>query len=210
MELKDILPLIGVAAGWFLKEFSDGFKQRGEQRARVGKALTRLFQLHDEVRRLKMHQAFIKDRPGSWAEYEGFRVRAARRYLDQRGGVQETVQEAVDLVSSRWPFDAVDLGSVKVLLTWYYKMELSALASDPEKYVNALSSLEVGLDLADQLLRRLVLKLARLHSPITWIRVRLIWRRHQSPLAQKNREFGEQQLTELYGESETKAEPPST
>jgi hypothetical protein len=208
MDIKDILPLVGVAFGWFLKELSDGFRQSSAEHARVGKVLVLIYQLHDELRRLKIHQEFIKDRPGSWTEYEQFRVRTARRYLDQRGNIQETVAEAVDLVSGRWPFDAVELGHIKVILTWYHKTDLSALASDHDRYLKALSSLEVSLDMAEQLLRRLVLKLARMHSLFTWIRVRWDWHRQKSASAKKNREFTEQLLTDLYDGKDAKTGSP--
>src|SRR5437868_7113682 len=144
METKDILPLVGVAIGWLLKAVSDTFSHRSERHARIGKVMVRLFQLHDELRRLRMHQDYMKDRPASWEDYEKFRFRAARRYLEKRGDTSKTIDEAVDLVSGRWPFDAVDLGHIKVILTGYHSVDLAAVSSNSEKYVKALSSLEVS------------------------------------------------------------------
>lgn len=129
--------------------------------------------------------------------YEQFRVAASRRYLDQRGKTLETVSEAIDLVASRWPFDALDLDNVKVMLTWYHKTNLGALASDREKYIKMLSSLEVSLLLAEKMLRRLVLKLALLHSPLTWIRVRWNWHKHETAAAKEGQEYTEKFLAEM-------------
>jgi hypothetical protein len=37
MDAKDILPVVGVAVGWALKEFSDSFHEREQDVRRSGK-----------------------------------------------------------------------------------------------------------------------------------------------------------------------------
>ena len=199
MELKDLLPLGGVAVGWLLKELSDSIRRGAETRATLGAALLGLLDLDGELRRLGMALAFQKNRPITWEQYETIRRATARRYLT-RTDPTKAVEAAVAALARVNPVQASQLRDLPTMLAMFHATSLQALSrdADTEQYVKMLSLLEVSVDVAEHALKRTVLRLARLHGPATWLRVRWSWHRRQSRLAAKNTTFGEAMLSDLY------------
>ena len=73
MEFRYLLPLIGVAMGWLLKELSDVAANRAEERRESGVALVGLLQLEAELHRLSTFLEFQKNRKISLEQYEKVR-----------------------------------------------------------------------------------------------------------------------------------------
>lgn len=196
MNIKDLLPLVGVLVGWALKELSDYLRERGQDRKEVGRALMGLLQLNDELQRLKMYQEYRKDRASGWEQYERFRVQTAKRYLARTDPAQ-SVQSAIDVLAGHSPVDAVNVRDMAILLKLSQNLSLETVCKDDdEAYVKWLSTLETAFDVSEHILRTFILKLAWSHGPVTWLKVRLSWRRKKNELAKKNRQFLESLLDE--------------
>lgn len=199
LETKDILPLIGVLIGWLLKELSDTLRHRFQQRAELGSALVGLLQLDAELSRLSTFLEFHKNRQISWEEYEKIRQETAERYLKRTDPVK-AVESAVIQLARHDPTQASSLKDIPNLLTAFHQIGLQPISADAENYIKWLSTLEVIVQMSETILKKLILKLAWLHGPLTWCRVKLQWRRQRSSLAKKNRQFTEQLLSNLYAE----------
>src|SRR5947207_1085777 len=111
MEIRDLLPLIGVAVGWLLKELSDAARSRGEERRELGNALVGLLQLDAELHRLNTFLDFSKNRDISWEQYEKIRVETSRRYLG-RTDPSKAIEAAVVALSRRDPVRASSLRDI--------------------------------------------------------------------------------------------------
>ena len=77
---------------------------------------------------------------------------------------------------------------------------------DTDQYVKWLSFLEVSVDVAEHALKRIVLRLARLHGPATWLRVRWSWHRQKSRLAAANSKLVDEMLSEFYARADGDSE----
>lgn len=211
MELKALLPLLGVIVGWFLKELSDLVRGRAEARAVLGTVLVEMLQLDAELRRLRMALTFQKNRPISWEQYEAIRHSTATRYF-ARTDPFKAVANGVTLLARKDPVAALFLSEIPRLLEFFRATKLEPVSKEATQgdYMKALSTVEVAVDLAEKALRKLTLKLAGAHSVITWCRVRILWRRQESKLAATNEAFVESYLTELYGDAKSSSETHAT
>jgi hypothetical protein len=210
MELRDILPIIGVLIGWFLKELSDVLRHRSQERGDLGNAIVGLLQLDAELNRLTTLLQFQKNRPISWEHYEKIRCETAERYLTRTDPGKAIESAAMELARHN-PVQASLLLDIPNLLASFHKVSLQQIGAKPEDYVKLLSSLEVTLDLSETVLKKLVLKLCWLHGPVTWCRVKWMWSRRRSKLAKENQEFVEKLISGLYsGKEKEHSKPEAT
>src|SRR6266571_8571714 len=158
MEFRDLLPMIGVAIGWLLKEVSDVARYRGEERRELGNALVGLLQLDAELHRLTTFLDFQKNREISWEQYERIRVETSQRYLN-RTDPSKAIESAALALSRRDPVRASHLRDIPYLLTSFARINLEPMGSKPEDYIKWLSSLEVSVDLSATILKKFILQL---------------------------------------------------
>jgi len=206
VETKDILPLIGVLIGWLLKELSDTLRHKSQQRVELGSALVGLMQLDAELSRLSTFLEFHKNRDISWEEYEKIRRETAERYLKRTDPVK-AVESAVIQLARHDPTQASSLKDIPQLLTAFHQIGLQPISANTADYIKWLSTLEVIVQMSETVLKKLILRLAWLHGPLTWCRVKLQWRRQRSSLAKKNRQFTEQLISSLYAKKAEHSKP---
>jgi hypothetical protein len=199
MNLREVLPIAGVAIGWFLKEVSDRLRHRFTERGDLGVALVGLLRLDAELYRLSTFLEFQKSRPISWGEYEKIRKDTAERYLI-RTDPAEAIDAAARELARYDPVQATILRDVPFLLRQFHRTDLAQMDTNSESYVAWLSSIETTVQIAEIIIRKLTARLARHHGWMTWVRVRLMWRRRKSDSARKNREFAQAMISSLYGE----------
>jgi hypothetical protein len=211
MEFKDILAMVGVVIGWFLKELSDALRNRAEVRSTVGPTLVGLLQLESELHRLGLVLMFQKSRPISWEQYEAIRQATAKRYI-ARTPPHQMVEAATNALARVDPVEAAYLRELPTTLDLFHNTSLAPLAETDRHhadYVKALSVLEVSVEITEKLLRKIILRMARLHGPLTWLRIRLSWRSRRSKLAAKNQQAVERLLNEFFAAAAPPSKSPS-
>ena len=112
MDVKDLLPIIGIAAGWMLAEASAFGKRAIERKRTIGKALSALYFWFLEMVKLKTVQEQFKSMSKDVEEWERVRQLSFERHANQDVGFAERLQEAVDSIGEYYPIEAYKLRDV--------------------------------------------------------------------------------------------------
>lgn len=177
MELKDYLPLIGVAAGWLLSEGSSFGKRAIERKRTVGKAISILYFLCLEMIQLKMAQEKFKNNTSDIKEWERLRQRSLEKYTSQSPELVKRLSETADAVGEYYPIESYHLREVLNKYSFIKDKSLEPFLHDQEAYIAALSAYETGFMAYQFQLEKILRFLAFRHSKLIWIRLRLhFWR----------------------------------
>src|SRR6185312_12449406 len=153
---KFLWPLIGVLLGWLLSMISSGWKARTEKYKLLGRLLTRLMDLHGDLKKLIRVSEHIKDIAGGWSQYERLRRRIYdKHFLDNRGKLDDLPNLISDL-SNYLPFEAFALQFLSQTLIKSKDVSLDASSHDKETYVRLISMHEATMDQCEKELSKLV------------------------------------------------------
>jgi len=188
MDEKYLWPLIGVVLGWLLTGIATGWKQREENRKRVGKLLSKLMRINRQVKTLKSTSENFKDQVKTLEEFETFRSSISNRHFLEPESEIDKLIEAMDDISGIYP---VDSQGMHILLELLLKSKNASLSStlklSEDSYIKMLSAYEVVLYACQTELEKNCKWLARKHSLVTYIRVRY-WLRTKK-VSQSNSDF---------------------
>ena len=172
MDEKYIWPLVGVVLGWMLSLFASSLKERAENRRSIGRLVSKLLLIHEQVCWLKAMTEHFKDFSDSWQSYERMRKDICDRHFLEPKSHIDSLRLAIDEVSGLYPVEALSLQGLLDQLLKHKSMSLSASATSKDLYVRFLSVYEVGIDFAEDDLRKRLQRLALRHGPLTYVRVR--------------------------------------
>jgi hypothetical protein len=172
MELKDYLPLIGVAVGWSLNEAGTFAKRAIERKRIVGKAIALLYFLCLEMVQLKSVQESFKNMSSDVKEWERLRKRSFEKYTLNDPEFLKKLEATVDSIAEFYPLKAYELRELLAKYQFIKSKSLEVFTPAPEVYVAALSSYETGFLIYQHQLERLLRFLAYRHSKATWLRIR--------------------------------------
>ena len=196
MDEKVLWSLAGIALGWLLNQTSAAIKERTQTRQDLGRVISSLMLLYLELDRVYRQQNFYKDQLASWEAYEKYRAESSARLIGKDVELGEPFDSVINTVAAYAPMHAVSLQHVRGFLGRFRAFDLSPMASDRDKYIKILSSLEVGYELTQRLLERTLRRLSWKHGVDTWIRVGWHMRRHRKGV-DKNAPFITKLLTEI-------------
>lgn len=177
MDLKDLLPLLGIAIGWLLAEGSAYGKRTIERKRTVGKALSVLYFLFMEMVQLKIAQEQFKNITTDVKEWERLRQRSFEKYTSQDVGALARLNTTADSLGEYYPIEAYKLREVISKYQFIKSKKLDSFTRSNELYVATLSGYELGY-LANQYQLELLIRfLAFRQSKLLWIRIRFhFWR----------------------------------
>ena len=81
MQEQYLWPLVGVALGWFLSLFAATIKDRIEDRRKLGRLVSKLMVVHDQLDTLMVVTEKIKEKVDGWESYERMRKGITERHF---------------------------------------------------------------------------------------------------------------------------------
>ena len=171
--MDDMLPLVGVFAGWFLSEASSYLKRRQERFKSLGKAVAVLYYLNMEMVQVRHAFENFKNMSADLADWERYRKKAFAKYADTSDSFSLKIEEAIGYVSEFYPMDAYELRDVFFKYQFYKTKDFASLVSkNSELYLKILSQYELGYLTYQYVFERSLLKLAFRHSLTEWARMK--------------------------------------
>ncbi|MDD2468076.1 MAG: hypothetical protein PHI97_29205 [Desulfobulbus sp.] len=171
MEDKYLYPIIGIALGWFLKELSTAFQSSQESKRRLGRAISSLAYLNQEMILIQGQFEVFKDLSDSHQEYERFRQYILRKYPRRDAAYVEQIKESISTVAELSPLTALNLEGIVNRYWFLQEAKLTETSKDYELYIYQLSSLEVGFELYQKEMEKILRKIAFMHGINTWAQV---------------------------------------
>lgn len=191
MEDKYLYPIIGIALGWFLKELSTAFQSSQESKRRLGRAISSLAYLNQEMILIQGHFEVFKDLSDSHQEFERFRQYILRKYPRRDEAYVEQIKESIATVAELSPLTALNLHGIINRYWFLQEAKLTEASKDYELYIYQLSSLEVGFELYQKEMEKVLRKLAFKHGIRTWAQVLYESRRMRKNRLDKTESFGQ-------------------
>jgi hypothetical protein len=177
MELKDFLPLFGIAVGWLLAEGSAFGKRAIERKRTIGKSLSVLYFLFMEMVQLKMAQEGFKNLGNDVKEWERLRQRSFEKYTSQDAAFVERLNTAVDSLGEYYPIEAYKLREILTKYQFVKSKKLDVVTTNPSLYITTLSTYELGYMAHQYQLELIIRFLAFRQSKLLWARIRYkFWR----------------------------------
>lgn len=168
---KYFWPLVGVLLGWILSAISSGWKSRTERLKFLGRLLTRLLDVHGDLKTLISVSESVKDIAGGWEQYEPLRQRIYQVHFLDSSVKANDVTDLISNLAGYLPLEAAKLQKISHALLKSKNLKLDASAKEPETYIRLLSMHEAGLDQCEKELRRIVHAIAWKHGAITRLKL---------------------------------------
>lgn len=173
MELKEVLPILGVALGWGLSELGGAIKARDARSRAIKQSITALYKLNFEMLQIKMAQEFYKNSsPSSLAEWERGRQRSFEQYSDMSDETKNKIREAISLISQEYPLLAFRLGESIKQYEFIRNRKLDSFVDKQDIYMKMLSGFEVGQLAAQHVVEKTIFVLALKADLILWIKLK--------------------------------------
>ncbi len=174
MEIKEILPIFGVALGWGLSELGGAIKARAARARTIRKSITALYKLNFEMLQIKMAQEFYKsNNPSSLPEWEKGRQRSFEQYSDITDETKKNIDEAVSLISQEYPLIAFRLGEAINKYNFLKSRKLDSFVEKQEDYMKLLSGFELSQVSAQYIVEKTVFNLAFKVDIVLWAQLKL-------------------------------------
>ena len=174
MELKEVLPILGVAVGWGLSELGGAIKVRAARGRAIREAITALYKLNFEMLQIKMAQEFYKNsNPSSLVEWERGRQRSFEQYSDLSDETKKKIDNAVCLISQEYPLLAFRLGEAINKYNFLRNRKLDSFVEKKEVYMKMLSGFEVGQIASQHIVENTIFKLAFKVDIALWMQLKL-------------------------------------
>jgi len=177
LDEKYLWPLVGVALGWFLSAFSAAVKDRAEERRKLGRLISKLLLISDQIDTLIAVTEKFKDHVDGWESYEQMRKRVTERHFLEPASHVESLRASIDELAGTLPVEAVSLHSFIDMLLNNKVASLKALSKSHDLYVRGISVYEAGMQLMQRDLDKRIRRLALRHGLETYARVLLADRR---------------------------------
>jgi len=171
VDEKYIWPLVGVVLGWLLTQLASGMKDRAEDRRKVGRLLSSLLLIQDQLATLIDVCDRIKTHVDGWEAYERMRKGISDRHFLEPSTHLDSIRKAIDDVSGLYPMEAHSLQRLIDLLLKNKKASLAASSLNRDLYVRGISAYEVGLDLAAAELKLVTRRFGHRHGFFTYAKV---------------------------------------
>ncbi|MGI2224115.1 hypothetical protein [Shewanella frigidimarina] len=173
MDIKDLIPLIGVAVGWMLSEASTHTRISRENRKTINKAITTLLQMRIEIKRAKFllqgGQNYYKENFS-----ETHRKHLMELHL-QPLALEPHLKVAEELAGVN-PLLSVKLHGLLVSQKAFMSQNLKAIEATPELYEFMLSLFNDLYEKSTEKLKEMILRLALQQSLFTWARYSFFFR----------------------------------
>jgi len=169
-DLKFIIPIIGIILAWVLTSAGNFYSSLNINRKIIGKCLVQLYFFYVEREKILSLFEILKGLDDI-SDYEN----ARKRYVERYAVSEEALKDAMDSikeVSSIYPFMGFTLKSI--IESYSLKQKVSfknAAIHDLNEYIKLVSIYETSLELENQQLKKIILKLSYKHSFITWVRM---------------------------------------
>lgn len=170
MGLEHLIPIIGVAVGWGLSEFSNAFQGRTARVRAVRKAISTLYKINCEMLQVKISQEFYKNNfPKDVAQWERGRKRAFEKFFDNSDEALQKIDKAISLIAEYYPLLSFRLSEAIQKYRFLCDRSLESFTNDSETYIKMLSGFEMGQMVSQYSVEKIVLNLAFRSDIFLWM-----------------------------------------
>ena len=174
MEMKDLLPVIGVALGWGLSELGGFLKARSSRARSIKQAITTLYKLNFEMLQVRMSQENYKNlNPTSLEEWERGRQRAFENYIDLSPNTLDKIKESILLISQEYPLIAFRLDRAISTYCLIKGKKLDSFVTNKEVYLKMLGGFETTQLGSQYIVEETIFKLAFKVDFLLWVQFKL-------------------------------------
>jgi len=156
--------------GWLLHEFSDLFKIRREDKRALGRVLAELLEVRTRLQAIPAVMKALRERIPLAAHDEAMLRHVFDNFFPV-GQIQERYNQAIDSMAGRLPLLAYRLRSRDIVTPVLSQLRALAL-NDPQAVAIIGKAEDEAIRLVMPNFDELALELARLHSWVTWWRLR--------------------------------------
>ena len=147
MELKGLLPLIGVILGWSLKTVSEYFTQRKEDVRRYRVATFYILRAYKSLMDYERGTRYFREKRPTIDEFEPWRAILEARFRESLEVHADTTSKAVETLASVDPSLATRMDNTIKNILFMLKKDITALSkSDPETYAKLIYNQDVLVD----------------------------------------------------------------
>jgi len=171
LDFKILIPLISVIIGWVLGTLTGFFKARGENKKLLGKSISKLYYLNQELSVVANYLDKMKVRLSN-EEYENHRQKIIERHTLKNEHSIENINELVDNISSISPSLGIDLNHLLEEYIAGRKIKFNSTKNSRELYFLLLSVYEVHQDLTIAQMEKILVKLSFRYSPILGFKIK--------------------------------------
>ena len=171
LDFKILIPLISVIIGWVLGTLTGFFKTRGENKKLLGKSISKLYYLNQELSVVANYLDKMKVRLSN-EEYENHRQKIIERHTLKNEHSIENINELVDKISSISPSLGIDLNHLLEEYIAERKIKFNSTKNNRELYFLMLSVYEVHQDLTIAQMEKILVKLSFRYSPILGFKIK--------------------------------------
>jgi hypothetical protein len=171
---KYLWPFFGVFLGWVLTTLASGYKERTNRKRLLGNLLTKLIRIERQLNTLILATENIKDIAGSWEKYEPIRKGVVSRHFLEPENVRSDFKASIDGIAPTYPLLAIELEDIYQHLLKNKSANLSSSSKIENAYIQMLSIYEVGLDMSEKELKKMINKIAFKHCWLTYLKIKYI------------------------------------
>ncbi len=173
MEIKDVIPLVGVFVGWLLSTISTNAARSIENRKIINRTITTLMHMLRETKRahslLKGGRDYYKD---DFTESE--RIRTMELHL-QPISLEHHIKVAEELAGCN-PILSVQLHDILISQKAFMNQNLKSVEAAPELYEYMLTLFDSVYEVSSVKLEKMILRLALQKGIVSWLRYQFFFR----------------------------------
>ncbi|HAS8600527.1 TPA: hypothetical protein I7783_21490, partial [Vibrio vulnificus] len=178
MEIKDLLPILGVALGWGLSELGGFMKNRAARARTIKQAIATLYKLNFDMLQVKRAQEYYKSNaPSDLATWERGRQRSFQKHLNFSEKTLGKINESVSLISQEYPLLAFRLDGAISAYTSIINSKLDSAIDNKDLYMTMLGKIEVSQLASQAIVEKTIFTLAFRVDFLLWVSLKLDMRK---------------------------------
>jgi len=189
MEIKDLLPLIGVIFGWVLSELSKYFRERGSDKKLINRIIAELLFLRYEISQFNSFAKGALEVYGSGPAAEKERQRVMDKHLISVDKISNSYDEMFKDIASYDPILAKNIVHQITTLRKMKEIKFDEMAKVPDFYEAMLSSVIEVHKKANDYIEKLALKLSLKISLLLWLRMKYEFKKNINSLDKWGQSF---------------------
>ncbi|MGK9009115.1 hypothetical protein ACRS9C_07310 [Serratia marcescens] len=173
MDDKIIVAIVSALSGWFLSAINSGYSGYINRKKLLGILLVKLIKVENHTKKIILSSEKIKDFCDGWEQYEKVRANVFSRHFLEPNDIIENLKVAINNIAPYYPLLSINLEAILEGLLNNKKatlMQTSKIPGDKDLYIKLLSTHEVGLELSQRELRKIISTIALKHGYYTFIK----------------------------------------
>lgn len=172
MEVKDLLPVLGIILGWVLSELSKYFRESNVDRKLINRIVSELLFVRYETYQFIVFSKGAIEIHGYGQDAERERQRLMNKHLISLDSIVDSYEDLFDSIASYDPILAKKFIHQITILSRTQEIKLNEVSKIPEIYEDIISDLNIVHNKSIECIDKVILKLSFKSSLVLWISIR--------------------------------------